>query len=65
MSPKGIWEIRDPAGFKHVVDGDAGWENVTHTYDPMQRPFVLSHLIYEIEKTPDQGEWDGFAWIKL
>lgn len=62
------WEIKDPKGFNHILlqddEGYWGAENLAHCYEPIQRPYIMSRLTFELEKSPDMGEWDGYTWIK-
>lgn len=70
MLPNGKWGIKDPQKFMHTVQYEDktfyGHENLTHCIDDaMERPYVLSALLFNIEKAPEQGEWNGYVWLKL
>lgn len=70
MLPNGKWGIRDTDNFMHVVEHIDkqffGHENLTHCiHDHMERPYILSTLLFKIEQNPDQGSWGGYAWIKM
>lgn len=65
-----MWEVKDPAGIKHVIEKDKkgfhGSENLAHCIEPIHmRPVTVSRLTLEIERNPEGGEWNGYAWIKL
>lgn len=64
------WEVLDPKGMTHIIIKSAetdwaGHENLTHHHDDhMERPYVLSMLLWQLEKHPDMGEWGGYAWMR-
>lgn len=69
MLPNGKWGVRDPDKFVHVLEHKDkeffGHENLMHSQDPMERPYILSSLLFKMEQLPEQGEWNGFAWQRL
>lgn len=66
------WSVIDPLGFEHIVEqqddhaGYWGTENLAHCVDDlMQRPYVVSSLLYHMDKQQEQGQWEGYVWKKV
>jgi hypothetical protein len=62
----GKWEVKDPAGLTHVIEvvkGEIhGTENLTHFEMQHNRALFLTHILLNIENSPEQGEWGNYAW---